>query len=48
MIMHEKPKTDYYSLAGTIIAAAILFPIGMWLKSHQVFGLGAWIVSWFQ
>ncbi len=41
-------KEDMLSLISYLIAAAIIIPIGWWLKSHELFGFGAWVMSWFQ
>lgn len=41
-----KPPTDseFYSY---LVAAAILLPIGVWLKAHYAKDLGAWTLSLF-
>ncbi|AMS40503.1 hypothetical protein AA2016_1571 [Aminobacter aminovorans] len=40
-------KPDLLTLVSYMIAAAILLPVGWWLKENQLFGFGAWVVSWF-
>jgi hypothetical protein len=37
-----------WSVISYLIAAAILLPIGWWLKSTGLFGFGDWIDSFFQ
>jgi len=33
---------------GYLIAAALLIPLGIWLKNERLFGFGDWVVSLFQ
>lgn len=40
-------KPDTLTLISHLIAAAILIPIGWWLKSNELFGFGEWVVSLF-
>ena len=41
-----KPPTNS-ELYSYLLAVAILTPIGMWLKAHYAYDLGAWTLSWF-
>lgn len=43
----EKEGPDGLTIVSYIIAAAILIPIGWWLKEHRLFGFGDWVVSLF-
>lgn len=44
--MNETPdKPDIWHYVGYGLAAAILLPVGMWLKSQELFGFGDWVVS---
>lgn len=47
--MNEPPKDspDILTLISYLIAAAILIPIGWWLKSERLFGFGDWVMSLF-
>jgi type IV secretory pathway TrbD component len=40
-------KPDALTFFCNLIAAAIILPIGWWLKEHELFGFGAWVVSLF-
>jgi hypothetical protein len=40
----EKP--DPLAYISYLIAAAILLPLGWWLKEQELFGFGAWVMSW--
>ncbi|GAA4121535.1 hypothetical protein GCM10023067_30550 [Aminobacter aganoensis] len=46
-LLHLDEKPDLLTLVSYVIAAAILLPVGWWLKEQQLFGFGAWVVSWF-
>jgi hypothetical protein len=46
--MSEPTKPDAISFISYLLAAAIIIPIGWWLKANEVFGFGAWVQSWFQ
>lgn len=43
--MNEKPST--LDLFSYLLAAAILMPIGWYLKEQRLFGFGDWVVSLF-
>lgn len=43
--MNEKP--DAISLAGYLLAAALLLPLGWWLKANYAEDVGAFVLSFF-
>ncbi|MDM7850170.1 hypothetical protein QUF18_03855 [Pseudochrobactrum kiredjianiae] len=43
--MQNNPQP--FALIGYIIAAALLLPLGWWLKEERLFGFGDWVVSLF-
>lgn len=45
--LNETPKPDAISIISYFIAAAVLIPIGWWLKAHLVPELAAWSRDWF-
>lgn len=46
---NEPPKgaPDALTMFSYLLAAAILMPVAWWLKSNELFGFGAWVVSLF-
>lgn len=43
--MPDKP--DVLTLISYMIAAALLIPVGWWLKDQRLFGFGDWVVGLF-
>lgn len=43
--MNDTP--DAISIISYLVAAAMLIPLGWWLKSERLFGFGDWVVSLF-
>ncbi|WP_179302409.1 hypothetical protein [Mesorhizobium sp. WSM4308] len=41
-------KDELLTFVSYLIATAIIIPIGWWLKAHEAFGFGAWVMSWLQ
>ena len=41
--MEKQP--DFLTIISYLIAAAILLPVGWWLQSNRMFGLGDWVMS---
>lgn len=46
---NEQPKgsPDMATIIGYIVAAALLLPLGWWLKANYAADLGSWTLSWF-
>lgn len=45
--MTEPDKPDRLTIISTLIAAAILIPIGWWLKETDPLGLTNFFAQWF-
>jgi hypothetical protein len=44
--MNKSPE-DAYSVIGYFIAAAVLFPVGLWIKATYAAPLAAWIRTFY-
>jgi hypothetical protein len=43
----QRRRSDVYDWIGYVLAAAILIPLGWWLKTTDPLGLNPFFASWF-